>query len=220
MVALADYWTSKLKKSEDLILVERKSFLRIRESSFRDPLTGLHNRRSLNDYLQKEFDKAKRYPIAFSILFLDIDCFKNLNDQYGHEFGDEVLQSVAKVIESNARDSDFIARFGGEEFVIVMSQTLGRMALDVAERLRKKIANLEIKVSRSEKPIQVTVSGGIATCPADSKEAAFLLRQADQALYLAKSTGRNRICHYRDTIYKPSRSRRSTDLSGSLVVSF
>ncbi|MBI1869745.1 MAG: GGDEF domain-containing protein [Chlamydiae bacterium] len=201
-VALTDYLMNTVKKVRGPVLVERDDFRKTEDFAIRDPLTNLYNRRFLKDYLDKEFDKIKRYPLAYSILFVDADRFKNLNDQFGHLAGDRVLQRIAKILSCYSRGSDLVARFGGEEFVVVMAQTLGRMAFDVAERLRRHIEFQEFTISGVKDPVHITVSGGIATYPSDATDADELLRQADEALYHAKVKGRNCIFHYRDIPHK------------------
>ena len=197
-VAMTDYIVNTIRKARNLMLIEKEHFQKTKESAIRDPLTRLYNRSFLRDYLEKEFVKAGRHSIVFSLLFLDVDYFKRINDEHGHLAGDEVLKHISKLLNASSRGSDLVARYGGEEFVIVMYQTLGRKAMDVAERLRKKIEAAEIKINSSGETIKVTVSGGIATCPYDANTPDELLKNADQALYYAKTKGRNRIYHCKD----------------------
>ncbi|MBI1883296.1 MAG: GGDEF domain-containing protein [Chlamydiae bacterium] len=204
-VALADYFMNRVRKIRGPVLIERDQYRRTQDCAIRDSLTGLYNRRFLKDYLEKEFDKSRRYPLAFSLLFLDVDHFKRLNDKWGHLVGDRVLQRIAKILSCYSRGADLVARFGGEEFVVVMSQTLGRVAMEVADRLRVHIKTQEFLIPGSKEIVHVTVSGGIATCPSDALDADELLRQADEALYMAKEEGRNRIIHHRDIPQKTHR---------------
>ncbi len=204
-VALADYFLNVLRKNREIFIVEPQDFIQMKDSAYQDSLTGLYNRRYLKDYLEKEFEKTKRYSIVFSILFLDIDRFKILNDQYGHACGDHVLKRVAEILKHSSRNSDLVARFGGEEFVVVMPQTLGRKTLEVAQRLRRNIESQVFDVPGVREPIRLTLSGGIATCPMDAKNYDELLHRADQAMYFAKTQGRNQIFHYRDISEKALR---------------
>lgn len=205
-VALSDYLLNVVRKNQELFLVEKSEYAQIKDSAYHDPLTGLYNRRYLKDYLEKEFEKARRYPIVFSILFLDIDHFKTLNDRFGHMCGDRILQNVAKIFKDFSRSSDLVARFGGEEFVIVMPQTLGRKTLEVAQRLRQHVEGKEFYFAGVKEPIRLTLSGGVATCPMDAKSFSELIQRADEAMYFAKSQGRNQIFHYRDVSEKVLRA--------------
>ncbi|HWA99716.1 MAG TPA: GGDEF domain-containing protein [Pirellulales bacterium] len=147
-----------------------------------DQLTGVANRRALDDTLKSWVAMKHRYELHFSVVIFDIDHFKQINDERGHLAGDQVLQSVARIIEEVARETDIVTRFGGEEFVILMPQTDLDGACIGAERIRKM---LEVKSG-------VTVSGGVAEAIAgDSPE--LLLERADTALYHAKAAGRNRV---------------------------
>ena len=195
-VAVADYLTYQFKEPDEFLIANRQQYHKAKESAVRDPLTGLYNRYYLRDYLQKEIDKAKRYLVSFSVLFVDVDHFKRINDQFGHLAGDKVLQTIAKVLIRCSRASDIVARYGGEEFVVVMSQAVGRSAVEVSERISQKIRQESIRVSSDHDPIQISISAGLATCPSDSMDPDMLLQQADEALYMAKSMGRDRICLY------------------------
>jgi diguanylate cyclase (GGDEF)-like protein len=203
LVALTDYTTNIINRFPNLLLVDRDSYMKTKTWAMHDSLTGLFNRAFLRDYLEKELDKANRYMISFSLLYLDIDHFKRLNDAYGHKAGDDVLQKVGKLLMSCSRASDLVARYGGEEFVVIMSQTTGRMAFEVADRLREDISQEDILIEGQELPIHITVSGGLASCPMDSTNLDDLFQKADKALYDAKSLGRNRIRLYSSIQRKP-----------------
>jgi diguanylate cyclase (GGDEF)-like protein len=149
-----------------------------------DPLTGLPNRRALDEALQKSISLRSRYDTPFSLAIFDIDQFKALNDEYGHPHGDSVLQSVARVFEYCVRDTDTIARYGGEEFVVVLVSSDLEDACIFAERLRQAI--------EAAPDVPVTVSGGVAEA-LESDSPRTLLTRADSALYSAKAAGRNRI---------------------------
>ncbi len=154
-----------------------------------DGLTKLYNRRALESYFNQELNRVIRYQQNLSVLMLDIDHFKRINDLYGHNAGDEVLKKIAEHLQEQIRDVDIAARYGGEEFVILMPETDKDTAYMVATRLKESIA--QINYSRPE--FKVTVSIGIASAPKDGTTAQELLKQADQAMYLAKRNGKNRV---------------------------
>jgi len=165
----------------------------LREMAFRDGLTGLYNHRYFQELMDNELNRSRRYKKSFSLMMLDLDYFKKINDEYGHPVGDIVLKEVSKAIENTIRDSDFAARYGGEEFAIVLPETELRGAAILAERLRKAIEQLVIDTNGCR--IDVTVSVGV-TCyhPSTAKiEKSEILSEADNALYNSKNKGRNMI---------------------------
>jgi diguanylate cyclase (GGDEF)-like protein len=165
----------------------------LREMAFRDGLTGLYNHRYFQDLMDNELSRSRRYKKPFSLMMLDLDSFKKINDEYGHPVGDIVLKEVSKTIANTIRDSDFAARYGGEEFAVVLPETELRGAAILAERLRKAIEQLEIDTNGCR--IDVTVSVGV-TCyhPSTAKIAkSEIFTQADNALYNSKNKGRNMI---------------------------
>jgi diguanylate cyclase (GGDEF)-like protein len=165
---------------------------KLQETSVRDYLTGLYNRRFLFDFLDKEVSRAQRYGGYFSILMLDIDYFKKINDTYGHHSGDLVLTAMGKKTLEMKRSSDIVARYGGEEFVIVLPQTDLGGAVAFAERLRKAIESLEIPAD--DRTLNITASIGVATYDPETKLSANeIINAADKALYEAKNSGRNRV---------------------------
>ena len=163
------------------------------EMAITDQLTGLHNRRYMSRHLDNLVETAKKTgkPIAFVIM--DIDYFKAVNDTYGHDIGDEVLKEFAGRIAANVRGIDLACRYGGEEFVVVMPDTDVNFALQVSERLRKSIETTPFPISRDPKKLNLTISIGIAGSEGESDSAGALLHRADQALYRAKRTGRNKV---------------------------
>lgn len=160
-----------------------------------DALTGLQNRRAFEDNLKVEHQRAKRYGKDFSLLLLDIDHFKKVNDTYGHVAGDAALKTLAFILEQQTRDIDSVARFGGEEFIIILPETGESGALVVAERIRKTVSNTPFTLPDARE-IEVTISIGIASHPLCTKHPESMLEQADRALYLAKNAGRNRVSQY------------------------
>lgn len=159
-------------------------------SALRDPLTQTGNRIAMDQTLQREIDMARRHLNPLSLLMLDIDHFKHINDTYGHAAGDDVLREVAAVIKAQLRNVDMVFRFGGEEFLILLSNTSREAAAVVGERLRK--ATLAQDYWADGKRIELTVSLGCSTLLA-AESAESLLRRADNALYVAKREGRNRL---------------------------
>jgi diguanylate cyclase (GGDEF)-like protein len=160
------------------------------QSALRDPLTNTGNRIAMDQTLSREIELARRHKCPLSVLMLDIDHFKRVNDVYGHAVGDEVLKAVAGSIKDQLRNIDMVFRFGGEEFLIVLSNTTGEAAAMVGERLRH--AAQQLTYATLDQPLGLTVSLGCATLlPAESTES--LQRRADGALYVAKREGRNRL---------------------------
>ncbi|WP_434580333.1 GGDEF domain-containing protein [Pseudomonas sp. Z5-35] len=160
------------------------------QSALRDPLTGTGNRIAMDQTLEREIDMARRHMQPLSLLMLDIDHFKRINDSHGHGVGDEVLKAVADSIKHQLRNVDMVFRFGGEEFLILLSNTSRDAAALVGERLRYAAQAQDYFAAGTR--IELTVSLGCATLlPAESAES--LLRRADSALYVAKREGRNRL---------------------------
>lgn len=172
----------KLRQSNQLLL----------ELSHTDGLTGLNNRRSMMETLDKEFERSTRKHSPLSLLMLDIDHFKKINDNFGHQLGDNVLQGLAILLKSFLRQYDMAARFGGEEFALILPETSSADALMVAERIRCGIEKL--KIDGLPDDFRITASLGLATAPNDAMATADdLIREADYALYSAKRSGRNRV---------------------------
>jgi diguanylate cyclase (GGDEF)-like protein len=172
-------------------LERARLFQEVQSLALTDPLTGLQNRRSLFELGRVEFARAKRMMRPFCCMMLDLDHFKKINDQYGHLVGDQVLQEFAKRCKNSIREVDLIGRYGGEELVILLPETDSKMSMHVAERLRGSIAATQIKIF--DKEIFVTVSIGVATQDANTTDLETLIARADQAMYIAKHKGRNRV---------------------------
>jgi diguanylate cyclase (GGDEF)-like protein len=166
-------------------------FEEVKSLAIRDGLTGLYNNRHFREVLTHQVEVSRRYGWPLSLLFLDIDKFKNINDTFGHPEGDLVLKAMARFLQSHVRLADVLCRYGGEEFVVLLPQTASNQALLLAERLREGIAATPLPLSRGE--IHITVSIGLSSLtPATSGEE--LVKAADAALYKAKQSGRNRVC--------------------------
>jgi diguanylate cyclase (GGDEF)-like protein len=166
---------------------------RAMDLSYHDALTGFFNRRYLDDALENEVNRAKRYGLPLSVNMVDIDHFKEYNDTYGHARGDEILRVVADKIREQTRRADILIRYGGEEFVVILPLTSKAHARLVAEKLRGAVAATVTKAVGPRSTPEVTVSVGVATFPEDASGAPELLRAADAALYQAKERGRNRV---------------------------
>jgi len=168
-----------------------KVFSRTLRESIHDELTGLYNRRFFNERLFDEVERSRRYGADFSIIIADIDHFKRVNDTHGHPTGDKVLIQVASTLQHHIRSSDMVARFGGEEFAILLLNADKAFAVSIAEQLRKELSDTPIAAINNER---MTASFGVATFGKDSISFEGLVAKADQALYLAKTNGRNRVC--------------------------
>nr|WP_209262448.1 sensor domain-containing diguanylate cyclase [Thiorhodococcus minor] len=160
------------------------------EQAIRDPLTGLHNRRYLNETLPRELARAKHESYRLTAAMIDIDHFKQINDTWGHPAGDEVIRALAKLLQERFREGDILCRFGGEEFLLVMPHIAQQVGLSRVESMRREFADRSIQTSAGE--IRATVSIGIASYPVEAQTPESLINQADAALYDAKHLGRNR----------------------------
>ncbi|WP_304545748.1 GGDEF domain-containing protein [Sulfurimonas microaerophilic] len=160
-----------------------------------DPLTNLYNRRFVNEQMAYHFDIVKSQNSFLGLTMFDVDFFKKVNDTYGHDAGDKVLQMIAKLAKENFRETDLIGRIGGEEFCIVFTNTNEDNVLKIVERFRKAIE--EQTVFYEEKEIKVTSSFGISYISKEINSFEELFKNADEALYEAKRSGRNRICVYK-----------------------
>ena len=184
---------SRLDQSQTQIETLRIELLRAREEAMSDALTGLLNRKGLERKLVEQLGPDMKLPGNLSLLMLDIDHFKRVNDSYGHLFGDKVIRAVAQVIKGNIKGQDIGVRYGGEEFLILLPETPGDGALVVAEKLRSLIASSRIKRINSEEMLEsITISVGFASYQ-DGEELETLIGRADAALYASKSNGRNRV---------------------------
>ena len=178
----------------DRICAERKIRAlqeQLRDQATRDPLTGLHNRRYLDESLRAELSQAAREGYPVSVIMGDLDHFKTVNDRYGHPAGDEVLRMFAEVIQRNTRERDIACRYGGEEFLLVLARMPQACAVERADLLRHETECERVRWGTSQ--IAVTASFGVATFPQRARASEQLIAAADSAMYAAKQAGRNRV---------------------------
>jgi len=187
------------------VLEGKRLMEHLKESSLRDAMTGLYNRRFLEEYVTPLVATNQRRQSIFSILMLDLDYFKQVNDTFGHEAGDKVLKTLAEILQRSVRSSDMLVRYGGEEFVIVLLDTSAEMALSVAEKIRAMVE--ETKIPLTGTVLQKTISIGVAEFPTDADTFWQVIKYADVALYEAKSRGRNRVERFTPDMWKETSER-------------
>ncbi|UCV13249.1 diguanylate cyclase [Dechloromonas denitrificans] len=176
------------------VLETKRLMESLRDSTLRDPMTGLNNRRFLEEYVETLVASVQRKRTHAAILMLDLDYFKMVNDTYGHDAGDAVLKALSTVLKQSVRSSDLVIRYGGEEFLIILIDSQGDAAGQVAENIRAAIENLKVQVAGTV--LQKTISIGISDFPTDSDTFWQAVKFADVALYQAKEQGRNRVVRF------------------------
>ncbi len=182
----------QFKVNHNMSMEEKDRLMRELEVlSVTDVLTGLYNRRGFDNYISYEFKQSKRNNEEYVITLGDIDFFKKVNDTYGHDCGDEVIKRVSCTIEKNIREQDCLARWGGEEFIIMQKVSSPETAFKVIERIRNEIENMKILCNNST--VSITMSFGMARMYSDSRNYDQVIIEADKNLYKAKQSGRNRI---------------------------
>jgi len=188
------------KKNGELLLENlnlQSEIEKLKKVNFIDDTTGIHNKRYLQIRLREEFARARRHGFPLSSIFIDLDDFKAVNDTYGHITGDRLLREVASVLEGLCRSEDALIRFGGEEFVILMSDTKGHEAVALAERIRKEVA--DHRFSYEDVEISLSISLGVSTFNDDDFKYVInpeeLICMADRAMYMAKENGKNNTCY-------------------------
>lgn len=167
------------------------TYLSALRAARKDPLTGINNRAAMDSALAREIEMARRHRTPLSLIVMDIDEFKSINDTYGHASGDEIIKTFTKVVSGIIRKTDMLFRYGGEEFVVIMSNTNSGGSVLLAERIRRGIEKMTMPQPRFR--LSVTVSLGVASLK-NKEDADSLFNRADQALYEAKASGRNRVC--------------------------
>jgi diguanylate cyclase (GGDEF)-like protein len=192
------YAQNKLQK----MLEEQKELVKkLERLANTDSLTGVWNRRYLLNLAEQETERCRRYNRPLSVLIIDIDHFKNVNDTYGHAVGDEVLMMMTETAMNYLRNVDVLGRFGGEEFVALLPETDSKSALITAERIRENIEQITIAVDG--KLVSITVSIGVSSYQKGDANIDALMKRADKALYKAKNQGRNRVIvhHFSQEVY-------------------
>jgi diguanylate cyclase (GGDEF)-like protein len=180
-----------LTKAIGLAIANTVNIEKLRNEASFDQLTDCYNRREFNRLIEHSIANAQRYGRELSIIMIDVDHFKNINDTHGHTVGDKVLREISKKLHSELRKSDYIARYGGEEFVVVLPDTKLMSAVGLAERLRSALENHFIEISK-DKALRVTASFGVAALKKNS-DVKTLIREADEMLYESKFSGRNMV---------------------------
>jgi two-component system, cell cycle response regulator len=196
----------RIKRLQDLL---EEKMRELEQLSISDGLTGLFNHKHIHGLLAEEFERADRIGDDITVAMFDLDRFKSVNDTYGHQAGDRVLQQFADVLRHQARDIDRIGRYGGEEFMVILPSTSLREGTIFVERVRNDVEGHSFAVGRDE-PITMTVSAGVATYPHEmvgSPET--LVRLADEALYAAKEGGRNRVVRFDEIELEPTPSEQT-----------
>jgi len=197
---LGDIHVKVAKKNRELFAENhnlRSEIERLKKINFIDAMTGIYNKKYMKIRLREEFAKARRYGSPLSSIFIDLDDFKAINDTYGHILGDKLLKEVASVLGVLCRSEDVLARFGGEEFVILMSNTSASEAVIFAERIRKKVEDHVF----SYKSIEISVSASLGASTLNSADLEYvsdpeeLISMADRAMYMVKQNGKNNSCH-------------------------
>jgi diguanylate cyclase (GGDEF)-like protein len=182
----------RIKRLQDELEEKNRALERL---SVSDGLTGLYNHRHIHGLLHEEFERVKRTGDLLTIAMFDLDHFKSVNDTYGHQAGDRVLQEVAGILRENAREMDRFGRYGGEEFLVMLPETGIDDGTVFVERVRRDVARRPFDIGRAE-PLHMTVSAGVACCGHETETPDALVRRADEALYAAKAAGRDRVVRY------------------------
>jgi len=197
-VDMATYFLDRLGRVLSVCMENTLNYEQLRRSSLFDTLTGINNRRFFEQRIDEELLRSIRTGDSLTCLFIDIDWFKKVNDNYGHQVGDTALRHVATVLREQLRSNDILARYGGEEFVALLPTASERKGIEVAERMRAAVANSLVKLL-DEQELSITVSIGVSTCVVDEVgvlspiDRTVLIGVADEALFRAKNAGRNRV---------------------------
>ena len=184
-----------LANQAGLAIENSRLFELTKHKSHTDSLTGLWNHGFFQDKLGEEIKKTQDFSQPIGLLMIDIDNFKQLNDRFGHHNGDKALKEIAKILKEESRDADFVCRYGGEEFAVILTQTDLKQSISIAERIRMKITGHTFPQFNNGFTPNITVSIGLAMYPSDqinTKE--HLIAKADKAMYTAKESGKNQTC--------------------------
>lgn len=196
-VAILDYFANLEAQLRNPKVIEIETFLATEINALTDHLTGLFNRYYFDASLRRETKRAQRYGLTFSLVLLDVDDFKEINDRHGHQIGDRVLADCSKIIRRSVREIDVPCRYGGEEFALILPETSRSGAYIVSDRIRADVKSLFSRRPLGD-AIELSVSGGIAIFPTDSSSEDGLVHMADQALYRSKHAGKDRITLHAD----------------------
>ena len=188
--SIKNYFEAAKPVIESKILMDK-----LRETSLRDGMTGLYNRRFLEEFIDQVMSQAKREDETYSIMMIDVDFFKMVNDTYGHDVGDKVIVEIGKLLKSSIREADLAIRYGGEEFVIMLHNANEEGTMKIAQKIHEEFSQIIFNVSMGE-TMQKTLSIGISNFPKDGDTVWKCIKFADTALYKAKTTGRNKIVTY------------------------
>lgn len=186
-VAALDFLSNVTNRLDSPVLIAEAKMSIVADVALRDGLTGLYDRSTLLSKLRDEIRRYERYGNEVSLIMLDIDNFKQINDEHGHQRGDWALLRLSRIIQSEIRDVDIGARYGGEEFAIILPQTGADEAVSLAERVRQHVEE------EFANDLRMAISLGVATCPEDAQTVHDLVKQADKALYQSKTKGKNRV---------------------------
>ncbi|MDD3628060.1 MAG: diguanylate cyclase [bacterium] len=192
-VAVFDYFININKKINSPILVSNEFLESLRNSAYHDELTLTYNKNMLNDLLAQEVARSRRYGKPFSILLFDFDNFKDINDNYGHLIGDEVLKEFSRILRMNLRTCDLIVRFGGDEFFVILPETPKEGGKTVAEKILEYFKNYPIRILDRKEPIYLGLSGGLGVFHPETPLVEQLLKKIDEALYEAKEAGKKTV---------------------------
>jgi len=197
--AIKHHLTQAFDRERALALKLEEANRKLLIMASKDPLTGLYNRQFLNELFEKEWSRAQRHGYPLSIIMADIDDFKRVNDDYGHQVGDLALKKIAEVLSENLRINDYLARYGGEEFLFVLPQATLRDACNAAERFRMAIRKISIPLDKDHN-LSLSISCGVSTAYPEQKDenVIVLIEKADNALYKAKHLGKDRVVSYEE----------------------
>ncbi|GMQ84107.1 MAG: hypothetical protein BMS9Abin06_0864 [Gammaproteobacteria bacterium] len=216
-VALLDYFLTINKRIRNPTIIEIRIFEKTCQETEIDDLTQLHNYRYFSKSIEHEVLRSNRYHTPLSMVLFDVDDFKHYNDTNGHLAGNKALKKLATIIKKTVREVDVIARFGGEEFALLLPETNKEGAFTIADRIRQVVERASFANDKSQPLKRFSVSGGVATLHVDAASVSALIRKSDQALYQAKARGKNQIALYIDEMREHERV--STSIMGRLAVS-